>query len=156
MTSISNFDVQEDQIISILKKPLPKIIQYGILGISLLFIILFIICFNINIENQIQAKVHLYNDNKYDESYEPLILTLKSNQKIYLGQDIFVKSDDNDKIFLGKVINYEFREETNSLSIYVLLEQKAGFSENEDVTIQIKFNIGKFLFSSPGSTHEKN
>lgn len=148
MSSKKSYEDQDDKITLILNKPLHAIIQYGILGISTIIIILFILCFNINIEETVNAKaISCQNAEIIPKGAEcvQLILVIPPSDEISIGQIIKIKKSSN--IFTAIVVD-KSKSQSQEISISANVDHNLNFKENDVVTIIVKTSIGKFLFTS--------
>jgi|GEM_PF-4967796 hypothetical protein len=147
MSTKKTSEDQNDKITLILNKPLHAIVQYGILGISTIIIILFILCFNINIEETVNAKAISCQNAEIISGSEciQLILATPPSDEINIGQLIMIKKSNN--IFTAIVVD-KSKSQSQEISISANVDHNLYFKENDAVTIIVKTSIGKFLFTS--------
>jgi hypothetical protein len=138
----------DDKIMLILNTPLPTVVQYGILGITIVVVVLFVICFNINIVETINGRVIPCNNIAVCTNGSKcvhLLLQTSPSDEINISQLIEIKKRDN--VFLATIID-KSKPQSQEMRISVNIDQSFHFIENEEISVILKVSIGKFLFTS--------
>jgi hypothetical protein len=140
----------QDVIHTLLNTPLPLIIRYGICWVSFIIVILFVLCFYINLEENVHGYLQVCKNGNNNSSgnYVCFSFISGSNLQIPVGQEIQV--DIKNYCCTGTIISCKNEENDGKYNIEVAIHtvHELNIIDNEFITVTLKYNFGDIILSS--------